>query len=90
MMKSKNNCKNIWRRVEKLLPSRRQTNKIYITVKYAEFHRRIKAKGWKFDHAEGSHYFYTRGGKLSPPVPFHGAKEMPEPLRRSIAKAMSI
>lgn len=44
-------------------------------MKYTEFHRRIKAKGWKFDHAEGSHYFYTKGGKLSPPVPFHGAKE---------------
>ena len=57
---------------------------------YTEFHRRIKAKGWKFDHAEGSHYFYTRDGKLSPPVPYHGAKEMPEPLRRSIAKVMSI
>ena len=49
-------------------------------MKYTEFHRRIKAKGWKFDHAEGSHYFYTKGGKLSPPVPFHGAKEVPEPL----------
>ena len=66
------------------------TNKIYITMKYTEFHRRIKAKGWKFEHAEGSHYFYTKGGKLSPPVPFHGAKEIPEPLRRSIARAMGI
>lgn len=36
-------------------------------MKYTEFHRRIKAKGWKFDHAEGSHYFYTKDGKLSPP-----------------------
>lgn len=77
-------------KVEILLPLQCQTNKIYITMKYTEFHRRIKAKGWKFDHAEGSHYFYTRHGKLSPPVPYHGAKEMPEPLRRSIAKAMSI
>ena len=59
-------------------------------MKYKEFHKRIKAKGWKFDHAEGSHYFYTKGGKLSPPVPFHGAKEVPEPLRRSIARAIGI
>lgn len=54
-------------------------------MKYKEFHKRIKAKGWKFSHAEGSHYFYAKDGKLSPPVPFHGAKEIPEPLRRSIA-----
>ena len=46
-------------------------------MKYTEFHRRIKANGWKFSHAEGSHYFYTKGSKLSPPVPFHGAKEIP-------------
>ena len=59
-------------------------------MKYTEFHRRIKAKRWKFDHAEGSHYFYKKGDKLSPPVPFHGTKEVPEPLRRSIARAMGI
>lgn len=27
-------------------------------MKYKEFHRKIVAAGWKFDHAEGSHYFY--------------------------------
>ena len=45
-------------------------------MKYTEFHRKIKARGWKFDHAEGSHYFYIKDDKLSPPVPFHGAKEI--------------
>lgn len=61
-------------------------------MKYTEFHRRITRKGWKFDRAEGSHYFYRHkiSGKLSPPVPFHGAKEMPEPLRKAIVQAMGI
>lgn len=26
----------------------------------------------------------------SPPVPYHGAKEMPEPLRRAIARDMNL
>lgn len=29
-------------------------------VKYSEFHRSIKKNGWKFDHSEGSHYFYKK------------------------------
>ncbi len=29
-------------------------------MKYKEFHRKIVAAGWKFDHAEGSHYFYIK------------------------------
>lgn len=59
-------------------------------MKYSEFHRKILAAGWKFSHAEGSHYFYTKNGKLSELVPYHGAKEFPEPLRRKIARAMGI
>lgn len=51
-------------------------------MKYTEFHRRITKNGWKFSHAEGSHYFYMKGGILSEPVPYHGAKEIPEPLRK--------
>ena len=31
-------------------------------MKYKEFHRKILASGWKFSHAEGSHYFYTKDG----------------------------
>lgn len=59
-------------------------------MKYSEFHNKIRKKGWKFDHAEGSHYFYIKDGKLSEPVPFHGSKEIPEPLRKKIARAMGI
>ncbi|MCL1942436.1 MAG: type II toxin-antitoxin system HicA family toxin [Candidatus Azobacteroides sp.] len=47
-------------------------------MKYTEFHRLIKRNGWTFVYAEGSHYFYEKEGKLSPPVPFHGAKELGE------------
>lgn len=59
-------------------------------MKYKEFHRQITRAGWKFDHAEGSHYFYIKDGILSEPVPFHGAKEIPEPLRRKIARALGL
>jgi len=59
-------------------------------MKYTEFHRVIEKNGWKYSHAEGSHYFYMKDGKLSPPVPYHGAKEIYEPLRRSIARQMEI
>ncbi|HBJ76770.1 MAG TPA: toxin-antitoxin system, toxin component, HicA family protein [Porphyromonadaceae bacterium] len=44
-------------------------------MKYSEFHRQIVRKGWQFDHAEGSHYFYKKEGFLSEPIPYHGAKE---------------
>lgn len=55
-------------------------------MKYKEFHQWIIKAGWRFVKATGSHYFYEKNGKLSMPVPFHGSKEMPEPLRRSIMK----
>ena len=45
-------------------------------MKYKEFHRKILASGWKFSHAEGSHYFYLKDGRLSEPVPYHDAKEI--------------
>lgn len=46
-------------------------------MKSTELHRMFIKKGWKFDHAEGSHYFYrNEKGELTEPVPFHGAKEM--------------
>ncbi|MGD9557721.1 MAG: type II toxin-antitoxin system HicA family toxin [Mangrovibacterium sp.] len=57
-------------------------------MKYSEFHRRIVKNGWSFVKSEGSHYFYEKNGVLSPPVPFHGSKEMYEPLRRSIERKM--
>lgn len=59
-------------------------------MKYTEFHRKIKQNGWKYSHADGSHYFYIKDGKLSEPVPYHGAKEIPEPLKRKIARNMGL
>lgn len=59
-------------------------------MKSKEFHRKIEKSGWRFHHCEGSHYFYEKSGKLSPPVPYHGAKEMYEPLRRKIARDMGV
>lgn len=43
-------------------------------MKYTEFHRRIKAKGWKFDHAEGSHYFLHQGRQALAPCPLSWGK----------------
>lgn len=59
-------------------------------MKYSEFHRMIIKNGWTFVSATGSHYFYEKDGVLSPPVPFHGAKEMGEGLRRSLIRVMGL
>lgn len=59
-------------------------------MKYREFHKRITKAGWVYDRAVGSHIFYTKDGKMSQPVPYHGAREIPEPLRKKIAKAMGV
>ncbi|MBR6879437.1 MAG: type II toxin-antitoxin system HicA family toxin [Bacteroidales bacterium] len=39
-------------------------------MKYKELHRRFIKAGWRFDHAEGSHYFYVKDGVLSEPIPY--------------------
>jgi mRNA interferase HicA len=59
-------------------------------MKYSELHRHIKKCGWLFSHAEGSHYFYLKDGVLSPPIPFHGSKEIGEGLRKKIYKEMGL
>ncbi|MDR1155961.1 MAG: type II toxin-antitoxin system HicA family toxin [Bacteroidales bacterium] len=59
-------------------------------MKYAEFHRFIRKNEWKFSHAEGSHYFYIKNEVLSPPVPYHGAKEIGEGLRKKLIKEMGL
>lgn len=59
-------------------------------MKYTELHRKIVRNGWHFKYAVGSHYFYEKGGVLSPPVPFHGSKEIGEGLRRKIEREMGI
>jgi mRNA interferase HicA len=59
-------------------------------MKYKEFHKKIEKNGWKYVYAEGSHYFYVKEGILSPPVPYHGAKEMGEGLRKKLIKVMGL
>ncbi|MDL2305359.1 type II toxin-antitoxin system HicA family toxin [Bacteroides sp. OttesenSCG-928-D19] len=59
-------------------------------MKYSEFHRMIRRNGWVFVSATGSHYFYEKDGVLSPPVPYHGAKEMGEGLRKSLIRVMGL
>lgn len=59
-------------------------------MKYSEFHRKIVANGWTFVSATGSHYFYEKGDLLSPPVPYHGSKEMGEGLRKKLVKQMGL
>ena len=62
-------------------------------MKSSEFHRQItgsKKKKWWYVGAEGSHYIYEDENGRRYSVPFHGAKEIPEPLRRKIARDMEI
>ncbi|MDR0865321.1 MAG: type II toxin-antitoxin system HicA family toxin [Candidatus Symbiothrix sp.] len=59
-------------------------------MKYTEFHRKIIKNGWRFLYAEGSHYFYEKNGVLSPPIPFHGAKELGKGLEKNITKVMRL
>lgn len=46
-------------------------------MKSKELHRLFIHAGYKYSHAEGSHYFYQdKEGNLTEPIPYHGAKEM--------------
>lgn len=58
-------------------------------MKSSELHRKIKRNGWIFIKAEGSHYIYEKDGRKYP-VPYHGAKEIGEGLRRKIMKEMGL
>lgn len=59
------------------------------SMKSSELHRHIKKCGWNFLKAEGSHYIYEKDGRKYP-VPFHGAKEIGEGLRKKIVKEMGL
>jgi len=59
-------------------------------MKYTEFHRLIKRNGWTFSYSEGSHCFYVKNGIKSLPVPYHGAKEIGEGLRKKLIKEMRL
>ena len=59
-------------------------------MKYSELHRLIKKKGWNYVRSSGSHYFYQKDGVFSPPVPFHGSKEIGKGLEKKIIKEMKL
>ncbi len=59
-------------------------------MKYSEFHRKIIKNGWKFISATGSHYFYEKDGKSSPPIPYHGSKEMGKGIEKRLTKEMEL
>lgn len=59
-------------------------------MKYRELHRRFIRDGWKYDHAEGSHYFYMKNDVLSEPIPYHGAHEISTGLANKIIKKYGI
>lgn len=58
-------------------------------MKSSEFHRKVKKNGWVHIRTEGSHYIYEKDG-ITYPVPFHGAKEMPEGTRLKCVKFMGL
>ena len=59
-------------------------------MKYTELHQRFIKAGWRYHHAEGSHYFYIKNGKLTEPIPYHGAKEIGTGLARKLIKRYGI
>ena len=59
-------------------------------MKSSELHRRFIKAGWVFDHAEGSHYFYKKDGVLSEPIPYHGSKEMYQPLANKLIRKYGV
>ena len=58
-------------------------------MKYNEFHTVIRRNGWIMIRQRGSHIVYERAGKRYT-VPYHGAKEMCEPLRKKIIRDMRL
>lgn len=59
-------------------------------MKSREFHKMVKRNGWQLVRIKGtSHYIYEKDG-IRIPVPYHGAKEMSEGLRKSLIKKMGL
>ncbi|MBQ3851317.1 MAG: type II toxin-antitoxin system HicA family toxin [Bacteroidales bacterium] len=65
-------------------------NILDLSMKYSELHKRFIRSGWIFDHAVGSHYFYTKDGIKSGPIPFHGSKEIPKGLAINLIKKYNL
>lgn len=60
-------------------------------VKYSEFRRWLLSQGAELTKAPGggSHFKVKLNGKMTV-FPFHGAKELPESLRRKILKDLGL
>jgi len=59
-------------------------------MKYSEFFKLIKQKGWYcFRQAKGSHEIWTNG-KIEISIPNHGSKEMPKGTERKFKKKMGL
>lgn len=63
--------------------------KLFDLMKYNEMHRIIRRFGWEAVRQSGSHVIYERDEKRYP-VPNHGAKEVPEGLRKRIFRDMGL
>ena len=59
-------------------------------MKYTELHNRFKKAGWKFHHAEGSHYYYIKDGVMTEGIPYHGAKEIGKGLASKLIKKYEV
>ncbi len=58
-------------------------------MKTTEFHRLIRANGWKELRQTGSHIIY-RKGSIVYPVPYHGSKELGTGLEKKLKKEMKL
>jgi mRNA interferase HicA len=58
-------------------------------MKYSEFIRWLKAQGVMFEARRGSHHMAKLNDRQTI-VPFHGAKEISEPLRKKIMKDLGL
>ncbi len=54
-------------------------------MKSSEFHRMVKNNGWKHIRTDGQ----SKDGRIYP-VPFHGTKEVFEPLRKKMIKELGL
>lgn len=58
-------------------------------VKYSEFKRWLEKQGVRFRSGKGSHLHAELNGRRTV-VPFHGAKEIPQPLANAIKKDLGL
>lgn len=58
-------------------------------MKYSEFRRWLIAQGVELEPGKGSHFKATFKGNKTV-FPFHGSKEISEPLRKKIIKDLGL